>query len=202
MARNDRKERRRRRKKLTENLGDVGVVHVGARFKDLATLVLGPDHEGVHRPFDVLAAVAFSSPLTNYFRSHHFTYINFLYVFNDLYSFQITITSVVRRRRSALFLRRLLLLLLLLLNATNCGRVGAGEQRRRHRRRTRRSRSGRIAYAERPERRRIIERRRQPHRIGQEGESSRCRCGGCCGCGRRHVGTLRRRGKRRAAERH
>ena len=39
-----------REESLTEDLGDVGVVHVGARLQDLPPLVLGPDHERVHRP--------------------------------------------------------------------------------------------------------------------------------------------------------
>ena len=33
---------------LTENLGDVGIVHVGTVFQDLPTFVLCPDHEGIH----------------------------------------------------------------------------------------------------------------------------------------------------------
>lgn len=32
----------------SQDLGYVGVVHVGARFEDLAAFVLRPHHEGVH----------------------------------------------------------------------------------------------------------------------------------------------------------
>ena len=39
---------------FTKNLGDVGVVHIRAGLQDLPSLVLGPDHEGVHRTLDVV----------------------------------------------------------------------------------------------------------------------------------------------------
>ena len=38
---------------LTENFGNVGVVHVWELLKNLASLVFGPDHEGVHWPFNM-----------------------------------------------------------------------------------------------------------------------------------------------------
>ena len=38
---------------LTQDLADVGVVHVGEGLQDLPPLVLGPHHEGVHWPLDV-----------------------------------------------------------------------------------------------------------------------------------------------------
>jgi hypothetical protein len=37
-----------------EPLGDLGVVHLGVLLGDLASLHPGPDHEGVHRPLDVV----------------------------------------------------------------------------------------------------------------------------------------------------
>ena len=37
-----------------EDLGDAGVVEVGAGLQDLPPLVLGPDHEGVHGALDVV----------------------------------------------------------------------------------------------------------------------------------------------------
>ena len=57
---------------LTEDLGDVGVVHVGARLQDLPPLVLGPDHEGVHRPLDVRLSVAVLAGLPDYLGAEHF----------------------------------------------------------------------------------------------------------------------------------
>ncbi len=50
---------------LTQNLGDVGVVHVWAGLEDLPPLILGPDHERIHRALDVLAAVAVLARLTD-----------------------------------------------------------------------------------------------------------------------------------------
>ena len=41
---------------LTEDFADVGVVHVGTGLEDLASLLAGPDHEGVHGPLDVRLA--------------------------------------------------------------------------------------------------------------------------------------------------
>ena len=52
--------------RLTKNLGDVGVVHVWARFENLSPLVLCPDHERVHRPLDVLAALSLLSRLRRF----------------------------------------------------------------------------------------------------------------------------------------
>ena len=37
-----------------ETLGDLRVVHVRRHLDDLPTFDLGPDHEGVHRPLDVI----------------------------------------------------------------------------------------------------------------------------------------------------
>lgn len=41
------------RLRLTQDFADVGVVHVWEGLEDFAALVFGPDHEGVHGPFDV-----------------------------------------------------------------------------------------------------------------------------------------------------
>ena len=38
---------------FTQDLADVGVVHVWEGLQDLAPLILGPHHESVHRPLDV-----------------------------------------------------------------------------------------------------------------------------------------------------
>lgn len=38
---------------LTQDLADVGIVHVGEGLQDLPPLVLGPHHEGIHGPLDV-----------------------------------------------------------------------------------------------------------------------------------------------------
>lgn len=46
---------------LTQNLADVGIVHVGEGLEDLAPLVLGPHHECIHWPFNVWL-VAVPSP--------------------------------------------------------------------------------------------------------------------------------------------
>ena len=50
---------------LTEDLGDVRVVHVWAGLQDLLPLVLGPDHEGVHGSLDVRVAVTLPLGLPN-----------------------------------------------------------------------------------------------------------------------------------------
>jgi len=42
--------------RLTKNLADVGVVHVGAGFEDLASFFLRPHHERVHRSLNVRRA--------------------------------------------------------------------------------------------------------------------------------------------------
>ena len=42
--------------KLTQTFGDLRVVHFGVVLCDFAPLETGPDHEGVHGPFDVLLA--------------------------------------------------------------------------------------------------------------------------------------------------
>ncbi len=39
--------------------GDLGVVFVGSDFGDFPTLKLRPDHESVHRSFDVVQLVFF-----------------------------------------------------------------------------------------------------------------------------------------------
>lgn len=41
---------------LTEYFADAGIVHVRARFQYRSSFFTSPDHEGVHRPFDVLRA--------------------------------------------------------------------------------------------------------------------------------------------------
>lgn len=46
---------------LTQNLADVGIVHVREGLEDLAPLVLGPHHERIHWPFNVWL-VAVPSP--------------------------------------------------------------------------------------------------------------------------------------------
>lgn len=51
---------------FTEDLADVGVVHVGESLEDLSPLILGPNHEGVHRPLDVRLVVAATSSLPKY----------------------------------------------------------------------------------------------------------------------------------------
>lgn len=51
---------------FTENLADVGVVHVGEGLQDLSPLVLGPHHEGVHWPFDVWLIAAAAAALPEY----------------------------------------------------------------------------------------------------------------------------------------
>lgn len=43
---------------LTEDLGDVRVVHVRAGLEDLPAFVARPDHESVHRPLDVRPSFA------------------------------------------------------------------------------------------------------------------------------------------------
>ena len=57
---------------LTEDLGDVAVVHVWAGLEDLPALVLGPDHEGVHRPLDVRTALLVLARLPDYLGPEHF----------------------------------------------------------------------------------------------------------------------------------
>jgi len=47
----------------TQDLRDAGVVQVGAGLQDLPPFVLGPDHEGVHRPLDVVLALGGLHPL-------------------------------------------------------------------------------------------------------------------------------------------
>lgn len=37
----------------SQDFADVGVVHVWEGLKDFAALIFGPNHEGVHGPFDV-----------------------------------------------------------------------------------------------------------------------------------------------------
>lgn len=51
---------------FTEDLADVGVVHVGEGLEDLSPLVLGPHHESVHRPFDVWFIAAAAAALPEY----------------------------------------------------------------------------------------------------------------------------------------
>lgn len=51
---------------LTEDLADVGVVHVGEGLENLSPLVLGPNHEGVHRPLDVRLSAATTPSLPKY----------------------------------------------------------------------------------------------------------------------------------------
>lgn len=41
-------------KLLTEYFTDAGIVHVGARLQNGASFLASPDHECIHRPFDVL----------------------------------------------------------------------------------------------------------------------------------------------------
>ena len=58
-----------------QDLGDVGVVQVRTRVQDLPPLVLGPDHEGVHRPLDVILLVSRCliplrrSPILSFFKT-------------------------------------------------------------------------------------------------------------------------------------
>lgn len=42
---------------LTKSLGDLRVVHLWVVLRNLAALQSRPDHEGVHRPLDVVLAV-------------------------------------------------------------------------------------------------------------------------------------------------
>ena len=59
----------------SQDLGDVGIVHVRTRFQDLPPLVLGPHHERVHRSLHVWTGFPVSvtpSPLTNDFGSKDF----------------------------------------------------------------------------------------------------------------------------------
>lgn len=51
---------------FTENLADVGVVHVREGLENLSPLVLSPDHEGVHRPLDVRLVAAATPRLPEY----------------------------------------------------------------------------------------------------------------------------------------
>lgn len=51
---------------FTEDLADVGVVHIGEGLKYLSPLVFGPNHEGVHRPFDVRLVVVATTGLPEY----------------------------------------------------------------------------------------------------------------------------------------
>jgi len=51
---------------FTEDLADIGVVHVGEGLQDLSPLVLGPNHEGVHRPLDVRLVAAPTPRLSEY----------------------------------------------------------------------------------------------------------------------------------------
>lgn len=51
---------------FTEDLADVGVVHVREGLQNLSPLVLGPNHEGVHRPLDVWLAAAATPSLPEY----------------------------------------------------------------------------------------------------------------------------------------
>ncbi len=57
---------------LTEDLGDVRVVHVGTGLQDLPPLVLRPDHERVHRALDMRLAVAVFAWLPDYLGSKEF----------------------------------------------------------------------------------------------------------------------------------
>ena len=47
----------------TQDLRDTGVVQVWTGLQDLPPFVLGPDHEGVHRPLDVVLALGGLHPL-------------------------------------------------------------------------------------------------------------------------------------------
>ena len=58
---------------ITENFGNVGIVHVGTGFQDLPPLVFGPDHEGIHGSLNVRLAFRIASALADYFRAVHFT---------------------------------------------------------------------------------------------------------------------------------
>jgi len=40
--------------RLTEDLADAGVVHVGASFQNGSSFLARPHHERVHRPLDML----------------------------------------------------------------------------------------------------------------------------------------------------
>lgn len=51
---------------FTEDLADVGVVHIGEGLKYLSPLIFGPNHEGIHRPFDVRLVVVASTGLPEY----------------------------------------------------------------------------------------------------------------------------------------
>ena len=51
---------------FTKDLADVGVVHVREGLQNLSPLVLGPHHEGVHRPLDVWLAAAATPSLPEY----------------------------------------------------------------------------------------------------------------------------------------
>ena len=66
---------------LTEDLGDIRVVHVGAGLQDLLTLVLGPDHEGVHGSLDVRVPVTLTLGLPNNFISIPFS-VFFFFLFH------------------------------------------------------------------------------------------------------------------------
>jgi len=59
---------------LTENFGNVGIVHVGARFENLAPLIFGPHHEGVHWSLHVGLAIVVLLHLANDFCAQQFAY--------------------------------------------------------------------------------------------------------------------------------
>ena len=44
---------RNKRRNLTKDLADVGVVHVREGLQDLPPLIFGPHHEGIHGPLDM-----------------------------------------------------------------------------------------------------------------------------------------------------
>ena len=42
----------------SENFANIAVVHVRTGLQDFAAFILGPDHERIHRSFDVLLLLA------------------------------------------------------------------------------------------------------------------------------------------------
>ena len=56
---------------LTKNFGDVGIVHVWIGLEYFPSFVLGPNHERVHRPFDMRCRVLFFPILSYYFGSEN-----------------------------------------------------------------------------------------------------------------------------------